>query len=221
MSTQFDALLGDLDTLHKALPKGNEVEDEKIEAAKSGGAASEEKKEGTEDEEEEVKKGDKKKPLAKSLTVKLDDGTEVEAVDGTELVKGLTDQLGALVTRFDANESSLTKAFTQTVDLLKAQTALITKQGETIKTQGEMLKAIGGEGRGRKAVVTLVDKKPEASTLAKGGAGDGMNPTEFMAKATERFNDRKITGNELAYIESSFNRGTFELPPALISKVAG
>lgn len=228
MSTEFDKLIGDLDTLHKALPKGDELDDEKIEAAKKGGAASEDGKRA--DKEVDVKKeegGGKKKELAKSLTVKLEDGTEVEAVDGTELVKSLTDSLGALTTRFDDNESSLTKAFARTIDLLKAQTALITGQGTLItgmqsqvKEQGETIKAMAGEGRGRKAIVTMVEKKPEGTTLAKGGeGGGGMSPNDFMAKAESQFKAGRLGGNELAYIESSFNRGEFNLPTALISKV--
>lgn len=218
MKTQFDALLTDLEAvgeLNKALEKGDEVEDEKIEAAKKDGAESEEEGEKgkTEDVAKDVKSGKasgKKAPLAKSLTVKLDDGTEVEAVDGTELVKSLTDGLGALTERFDANESVLAKAMTQLVTLAKAQTALVTD----LKAQ---VKALGNEGRGRKAIVSMVEK-PNTGTLAKGGA-DGINPDEFMAKAVSQLQAGKISGLELSFIEGSFNSGQFKLPPALVSKV--
>lgn len=215
MSTQFDALLGDLETLHKALPKGDEVEDEKIEAAKAGGAETEEEgeKSKTEDVAKDVKGGKasgKKAPLAKSLTVKLEDGTEVEAFDGAEMVKSLTDSFGALTTRIDESDSVLVKAMGQTVSLIKAM-------GESLANLQTKVAALGNEGRGRKAVVTLVEK-PAGTTLAKGGE-QGINPDEFMAKATSLFNERKLSGVELAYIEGSFNRGNFQLPPALISKV--
>jgi hypothetical protein len=218
MKTQFDALLTDLEAvgeLHKALEKGDEVDDEKIEAAKAGGAESEEEGEKgkTEEVAKDVKSGKasgKKAPLAKSLTVKLEDGSEVEALDGTELVKSLTDSLGALTERFDANESVLAKAMPQLVTLLKAQTTLITGLQAQVK-------AIGNEGRGRKAIVSMVEK-PSTGTLAKGGE-DGINPDEFMAKATAKFNDRKLSGMELSFIEGAFNRGQFQLPPDLVSKV--
>jgi hypothetical protein len=216
MSTQFDALVGDLDLLHKALEKGDEEEDEKIEAAKKGGAESYE--EGEEHEEEDVNKdvksgkaSGKKKPLAKSLTVTLEDGTKIEAEDGTELVKALTENLGALTNRFDSSESVMVKALGQTVSLLKAQSALITGLQAQVK-------AMAGEGRGRKAVVSLVEK-PAGGTLAKGGDG-GISPDDFMAKAESQWKAGKISGQEIAFIESAFNRGQFTLPPALISKVS-
>lgn len=218
MKTQFDALLGDLDAvgeMHKALEKGTEVDDEKIEAAKKGGAASEEdgEKKKTEDVEADVKSGKasgKKAPLAKSLTVTLEDGTTVEAEDGTELVKSLTESLGALTERIDSSESVLAKALGQTVSLLKAQSTLISDLQKQVK-------AIGNEGRGRKAVVSLVEKP--TGTLAKGGDG-GITPNDFMAKAESQWRAGKITGSEIAFIESAFNRGQYELPPALVSKVS-
>jgi hypothetical protein len=219
MKTQFDALLGDLEghtaDLAKALEKGTEVEDEKIEAAKKDGAASEEEGEGskTEDVAKDVKSGKasgKKAPLAKSLTVTLEDGTTVEAEDATELVKSLTENFGALTERFDASESVLAKALGQTVTLLKAQSTLITDLQKQVK-------AIAGEGRGRKAVLTVVEK-PAGGTMAKGGQ-EGMNPNEFMAKAESQFKAGKISGTEISFIESAFNRGSFDLSPALIAKV--
>jgi len=225
MSTQFDALLGDLDTLHKAIPKDG---DAKIVAAKKDGEADAGAGEGgaaaaagAGDGDGKKKDGDGK-TMAKSMTVKLEDGTEVEAVDGTELVKALETTLGALTTRFDANETVLTKAFGQITDLLKALGAKLGVVEEQNKAQAEQIKTLGSEGRGRKAVVTLVEKKPEGTTLAKGGGGEeGMKPDEFMTKAEAQFRAGKITGMEISYIESAFNRGEFQLPPALISKVAG
>jgi hypothetical protein len=218
MKTQFDALLGDLEAvgeMHKALEKGTEVDDEKIEAAKAGGSASEEDgEEGkTVDVEKDVKSGKasgKKAPMAKSLTATLEDGSVVEYEDGTALVKSLTESLGALTERVESSETVLAKALGQAVTLLKAQTTLITGLQAQVK-------AIAGEGRGRKAVLNLVEK-PAGTTMAKGGA-EGMTPNDFMAKAESQFKAGKLNGQDLAFIESAFNRGSYELPPALVSKV--
>jgi small-conductance mechanosensitive channel len=205
MSTQFDTLLGDLQKLTKAMPAEDEEADEKIQAA--GGDETEGEDEGAEDEPP-AKKGKKKPPFMKSMTVTLEDGTEVEAEDGTELVKSLTESLGALSTHIDESDTMLAKTIGETVTLLKAQ-------GAAIAAMQTQLKAIAGEGRGRKAVVNLVEKPAAAG----GAAGEGLNPDLFMAKAISKMGEGRLAGNEVAFIEASFNRGDFRLPAALIAKV--
>jgi hypothetical protein len=80
------------------------------------------------------------------------------------------------------------------------------------------LKAISGEGRGRKAVVSMVDKPTAAGVAAD---GTGIDPDALMAKATSMFEQGKLLGQDLTYIETSFNRGNFALPPKLLNKIVG
>ena len=210
MNTHFDKLLGDLETMTKAMTtaKGDDEADPKIAAAAAEAGGPGEEEEGDEEEAAAPKGKGKGKPFGKSLTVTLEDGTEVEATDGTELVKSLTDSLGALNTRIDESDTVLAKAFGEAVTLLKAQ-------GTQIAAMQTQIRAMAGEGRGRKAVVSLVDKP-----AAGAGAGEpGINPDQIMAKATAMCRQGKLAGNELAYVETSFNRGNFTLPAELLAKI--
>lgn len=219
--TEFQRLLGDLDTLAKATATDS-ADDKKIVAAMRDGEKDDKKKdpEDAEDDDElggggKNGKGKDGKAMTKSLSVTLADGTVVEAEDGTELVKALTEQLGALTTRIEESETSMVKALGTAVTLIKAQSASIAGLQDQIKT-------LSGEGRGRKAVLTVIDRKAEGTTLAKGG--DGVKePTvgEFLAKAEVGFKAGKISGQHLCYIESAINRGEFgAIPPSLRDAVA-
>ena len=214
MTSQFDMLRGELEALNKAAPmKGDDdAADPKIAAAAAaaGGPGDEEEEEGEEEAAPPARGKGKGKPFGKSMTVTLEDGTEVEAEDGTALVKSLTESLGALTTRIDDNDSVLAKAFGEAVTLLKSQ-------GTAIAAMQAQIKAMAGEGRGRKAVVNLVDKPNVGGAQADGGSG--LTPDAIMAKATSMCRQGKLLGNELAYVETSFNRGNFALPPELLNKI--
>jgi len=230
VTTAFDALVGELSTLEttmtKAIEKGDEVDDEKIEAARADGAESQDEGEvgRTEMVAKDVKKGKasgKKPPLAKSMTVQMEDGTEVEAVDGTELVKALTEELGALSAKFDENETVMAKAMGQAVSLLKA----LSTGFEKLQARVE---AMANEGRGRKAVVSLTERQPSAAAKAAGGetalakaaGGDGIDLNEFMAKAEEQWRAGKIGGQDLCVIEAALNNGmAASINPQLVKKV--
>ena len=95
--SKFDELLGELETLAKAQPA--EEGDEKIVAAAAeGGGQGSGEPDGDEGAGDGMGDGDGdegKPPMAKSFRVKLEDGTEVDAQDGTELVKALQDRIEA------------------------------------------------------------------------------------------------------------------------------
>jgi len=198
-TNQFDELLGELQTLAKA-----QEGDGKIVAA-SGEAG------GDEDDLDAdgnpiAKPGGDEAPMGKSFRVKLADGTEVEAQDGTELVKALQD-------RVEATEGSMAKA-------LHAAVGLIKSQGEQLKALHAKVAAIGGEGRGRKSTLTVAEKPAAGeAALAKSQAGEGgLTGSEFLAKAHDGMNAGRITARELMDAEAHINRN---LPPpeAIVRKV--
>ena len=264
--SKFEELLGELDVLAKALPPGDEEEDEEIEAA-SGNAEKEEAGEKTNDQVARVKANSKKKPLAKaqamsnadsgsggdggaggtdtgeafdhvehldgvgseldgkkrkrksgpahmakSFTLVLEDGTEVQAEDGTELIKSLTVTVETLGTKLDGTQSALEQTLEQVIPLLKAQSAQISA------LQGQ-IKAMGGEGRGRKTVLTVTEKPAPGAELAKGMGGEGLKPQEFLAKASSKFNEGKLSGNDLCVAEACVNRGV-QVPEHIIRQVS-
>jgi hypothetical protein len=136
--------------------------------------------------------------LGKSFALKLENGDELEAVDGTELVK-------SLITRLDTQESTvaernetLQKALGVTVDLIKGLSAEV----GTLRTQ---FAAFGSGGAGRKTTVSI-SEKPSTGTMQK-SEPDGMSAHAFLAKAEEAMNSGRITGMDLSLAETSVNRG--------------
>lgn len=204
--SKFDELLGELETLAKAQPA--EEGDEKIvaAAAEGGGQGSGEPDgdEGAGDGMGDDDGDEGKPPMAKSFRVKLEDGTEVDAQDGTELVKALQD-------RIEATEGTLAKALGTAVELIKSQ-------GAQIAALSSKIKAIGGEGKGRKAVLSVVEKPAAGGDMAKSTAEAGMQPEEFMVKALDAQKLGRITGLQVAVAEANLNRGQ-PVPADIIQRV--
>lgn len=201
--SKFDELLGELETLAKAQPAGGD--DKIVAAAAEGGGQGEGEGEMSEEERaaaEAAAAGEGGK-MAKSFEVTLADGTKVQAQDGTELVKALQERL-------ETNETVMAKA-------LETAVALIKSQGERIEALSGKLAAIGGEGKGRKAVLTVVEK-PAGTPMAKSTTEEGMKPEEFMAKALDAQKLGRITGIEVATAEAYLNRGQ-PVPANIIASV--
>lgn len=208
--SEFEKLLGELDVLAKACDKDD---DKKIKvAAKEGGAADDDL------DEDGKPKAKVDKPFAKSLKVTLEDGSVVDAEDGSEMIKALTDQLAASDARAEKLETSMTKGLGDAITLIKSQATLIKSQGEHATALEEKIAKLSSQGTGRKAVVTLTPKLTATEELNKGG--DGIDLNLFMAKATDKFNEGKITGHDLAAFEAMANRG---LQPSkdIIQKIVG
>lgn len=215
----FEKMLDELETMAKALPSDAGEDDENIQAAAAEGsegdggdsgegAAAAEAEAGADagdgaesaaaaDDDEGEDEG-----MAKSFSFTLEDGTVVEAQDGTELVK-------ALMNRVEKNEQVLGKSLQTAVTLIKSQ-------GDLIKSLQEKVTTLAGQGRGRKAVVSVTEKP---STLAKSEpAEEGMTGSEFMAKAMTAQAAGRITGMEVARAESHLNKG-MQVPADIVARV--
>lgn len=208
MSTQatnepsaFQQLLGDLDTMAKAMPQPavagaapaeGEDEEAKKKAAEAAAAA-----EGVD-------------PMAKSFQVTLADGSVVEAQDGTELVKSLFE-------RVDSQEDMMVKALGGTLDLVKSLTSQVTSQGALIKSLQDTVAKLGAQPAGRKTLVTVHE---QVSTLTKSLPQQEQAPTreEIMAKSNAAFTAGKISGQEFTMIDVAMRSGV-PLDQALVSKV--
>jgi hypothetical protein len=197
--SKFDELLGELETLAKAQPAEG---DDKIVAAAAEGGGQVEGEMSEEERAAAAAAGEGNGEMAKSFEVTLADGTKVQAQDGTELVKSLQERL-------ETNETVMAKA-------LETAIALIKSQGERIEALSGKIKALGSEGKGRKAVLSVVEKP--AGTLAKSTTEDGMKPEEFMAKALDAQKLGRITGIDVATAEAHLNRGQ-PVPASIIERV--
>lgn len=211
--SQFEKLLGEIadlqadqEVMTKALPADDGKDEEKIQAAAAEGGS-----DGDADDKGGKPDGDaddEGKPMAKSFKLTLEDGTEIEAQDGAEMVKSLQE-------RIEKNEESMAKALGSAVELIKGQASLI-------KSLTEKVTKLAGEGRGRKAVVSVVEK-PSAgngagsNTMAKSEPA-GMSPDQFFAKALTAQKEGRLSGVDIAIAESHLNRGE-AIPAHIIQRV--
>lgn len=216
--SQYEKLLEELETMAKAMPGDDGADDDKIQAAAAaanpdadgdgendvtGDDLNPEGSEGLGDEDEGD--GDDEETMGKSFALKLEDGTELEAIDGTELVK-------SLMARVESNEGTVMKALGTAVDLLG-------KQGDMIKSLQDEVKKLAGEGRGRKTVVSVSEKPVAGATMAKSqGAADGLSANEFMAKALAAQASGRLTGLDVARAESALNKG-LPVPQDVVNRV--
>lgn len=214
--SQYAKLLEELETMAKAMPGDDVADDDKIAAAAADGNADADGDGANDVNGEPVGSDDAGETgdddstagddtLGKSFSMKLDDGTELEAIDGTELVK-------SLMARVESNEESVMKALGSAVEL-------IGKQGAMIKSLHDKVSKLAGEGRGRKAVVSITEK-PTAGTMAKSqsAADEGMSANEFMAKALAAQAAGRLTGLDVARAESALNKG-LPIPQDVVNRV--
>lgn len=220
MATEFEKLLGaiesmqeDAEVLHKSMPGEGEADDEKIAAAAEDGnpdadgdGQNDVSGEATDGDADDEGEGEEGESMGKSFSFTLEDGTVVEAQDGTELVK-------SLIARVEGTEEVMSKALGAAVDL-------IGKQGDMIKSLQEQITALGSTGRGRKAVLSVAEK-PAAGDLKKSLGQEeekGMSVNEFMAKALSAQTAGKITGLDIARAESALNKG-LPVPQDIVARV--
>ena len=209
--SQFEKLLGEIadlgaeqEAMTKALPADDGKDEENIQAAAAeGGLDGDADDEGGKPDGDDDDEGNA--PMAKSFELTLEDGTRLVAQDGTEIVKSLR-------ARVEQNEEQMSKALGSAVELIKGQSALI-------KSLSERVAKLSGEGRGRKTVVSVVEKPgPGASTMAKSEPA-GLSPEQFFVKALDAQKAGRISGTEIAVAEACLNRGE-AIPASIVQRVA-
>lgn len=210
--SQFDKLLAELKsqsdeqaTLAKSLPAEDGKDDEAIQAA-AAEADADNNPEDNADEDVDApaaKDKDKGEIVAKSMSAVVD-GEEIEVVDATEILKSLTGRL-------DATEQVLAKALESTLGTIKSQ-------GDMIKSLNARVAKLAGEGKGRKTVLTVVEKPAVGDTMAKSeSAQEGMTTQQFMAKAHAAFSAGKLSGQELTTADVAIRSGA-QIPAGIIAK---
>lgn len=202
----FEKLLGELDTMTKALPAAEVADDKKIQAAAGADGAEGENKDKLDADGNPIAAD----PMAKSFQVTLADGSVIEAQDGTELVKSLFE-------RVDSQEDLMVKAMGGVLDLVKSQTSQITSLGDLVKSLQTKVEQLSGQGAGRKSIVD-VHQQATALTKSMGEKQQGPSAEEIMAKSNAAFTAGKITGQELNIIDVSMRSG-FPIDQALAAKV--
>jgi len=204
----YEALLEELETLQKSMDQGDS-DDEKIAAA---AAADDEDDDHDEPDGDEGIDGEgdddgDEGPMAKSFSFQLETGEVVEAVDGTELVKSLQNEVALLKSERETAASQSEKVFQAVLGQLKSQ-------GELIKSLSAQVEKMSSEGRGRKSIAA-----PSAAMAKSMGAdAGGLTPDRLLAKANAAFDAGRISGKELTVIDVSLRHGA-ALDDGLMARV--
>lgn len=200
----YELLLNDLEALQKSYAAADE-DDKAIQAAAKEGDGEELDEDGKPIAKKPAAEpdGDEGKPFGKSFTLVAEDGTEAEAIDGTELIKSLQDEVVALGQAAKDEKEDLTKSITILSDVIKSQGALI-------KSLQEDVAKLSNQGSGRKSIM--------APTQDMAKSMQPVSNETFMMKAHAAFNAGRITGKELTICDVSMRHGE-AIDPAMINKI--
>ena len=152
-------------------------------------------------------------PFGKSFEVQLPDGTKTEAYDGTVMLKALHAENGAL----RAEIGGAHKALGATLGVIKVLQGQLAQQGEMMKALTADMKALGSQGSGRRAMLSVHDKP---ATTAGAPAAGTARPSDVMAKAMVLFAEGKMEGQDLRRIEAHQGRGLLA-PADVLSRFPG
>lgn len=196
------ALADENDNLNKSMPSGAPApDDKKVQAAANDG----EGEENPEDNEEGEGEGEGEE-FGKSVTFTDGNGKQAQGVDATDLIK-------SLIGRLDTTDATLVQAISGLGDVVAGQQALIKS------LQGEV-KALAGQGRGRKTLVSIAEKPGMTMAKSEAGEGDGaITKDQLMAKATEAWNAKKISGAELNTVDVCLRHGD-SINPDILRRIA-
>jgi len=208
--SEFEKLLAELNataeqssTLAKSLPADDGEDDKAIQAAAADGAdANNDDQDKNPEDADGVSDGDNDDTMAKSMVI---DGEEVKVIDGDEILKSLGDLGGRLTT----HEQMLVKA-------LEATNGALKQQNDLIKSLSEQVATLSNQGRGRKTVLAVHEKK-DPVTLAKSDAPT-ITGHEIMAKALDAQKSGKLSGLDVSRIENHLNAG-LGVPADVLAKL--
>lgn len=215
----FAELLEELETMSKAFPDESDEgvgddkkDDKKIQAAADGDLDEDGKPDG-EDPDVVGDEDDEYDDMAKSLGVEAMeievDGEKQKVYDGLVMLKAMSE-------RNEASEEAMFKALSASVETMKGMGKKIADQGDLIKSLQVQVADFGSKGKGRKAVLSVLDKPGNEGDLHK---SEGIEPKEILNKALTAQREKKITGTEVSAIDSYVGRGL--APPAHLLKKIG
>ncbi len=162
--------------------------------------------------------GTEDEPIAKSFRLTLDDGTEMEAFDGADLIKSLTDRVQTAESAQKQVETQVLQSLNAAVDLISAQSVQLKDQGALIKSLQAKVDTLAKTGRGRVSVLTVADK-PQLETVNKSQTA-AIGGEELITKALGAMKAGRISGLEASGIENRVRMG-IAVDPELVARVCG
>lgn len=169
-------------------------------------------------------------PMIKSFKLVLEDGTEMEAQDATEMVKCLVGEINKVKADAAAQGEEMMKALGGAVELIGSLTdglkqtredvlALAKRGDELAATNALMSKSlgvIGNQGRGKRSVDVTLGARPDLN----GSAAAAAKPTaqQILSKAEGALSAGRITGTEATKVMTALNMGA-EPEKAILDRI--
>ena len=207
-TSHFAALLSELDTMQKASAGGadGDTDDKKVVDAAGDGTET-----GTGDGDTGGGEGDE--TFGKAFTVRLADGTEQQAYDGTAMMKALHTQQG----EHGAAMEDMHKAFGMAIDVIKSLQATIAKQDTLLKALDTRVAGLATTGTGRKSMVTVMERLGSGTANSDPAAAPKQTAGGIMMKARSMAIEGKMPWADVARIEAYQGRGQVA-PPDILSQ---
>jgi hypothetical protein len=150
------------------------------------------------------------KMLGKAMTLKMPDGSEIEAFDGTQAIAELTQHNAELREAM----TDMQKAFGAAVEVIKALRTQVGEQATMIKAFGDKVSTAVASPSGRRSMVSIIEKLSPAET--KTTEQPKATPQSVMMKARALCDAGKAPWEILPRIEAYQGRGMIA-PPDLLA----
>lgn len=207
MTNDFDELLEELrastesgKTLLKALPEATDTSDDgmgdpKKDDKKIKAAAADGKKNSEADMDDGTDAGDGEM-FGKSFAIKLADGTEVEGVDGTQILKSLSGKV-------EKHGDMIATGFKAVMKAIEARDEVVSGQTALIKSLQDQVASLRRSGSGRVAVLAQSDNtQPRQQQQTNTFSMD-----EFGRVALKAQREGRVSSLEVSIGESRLMKG--------------
>ena len=220
--SEFAKLLGDLEEFQKARPAPEDDEDDKKGAKgdKEGKADDKKIEAAAKDGEKEGDCDKDGEPFGKAFKIKLEDGTETEAFDGTAMLKALHTENEVLRATITDQNNDLMKAMEIVVGELGKLRAADAARETVLKALQTRFDALTTAGTGRRTMLTIAEKlTPMQGTPSAGATQHDDKPTapQVMMKAQFMAREGKLPIGQTVRIEAYQGRGMLA-PPDLLAR---
>lgn len=209
--SDFAALLADLETLQKA--SGAVCADDKKDIGGDGDGddkADDKKIAAAARDGEKHSDAEEKETFGKAFRVKLEDGTETEAFDGTQMLKALHAEHEGLRTVVESHEEDILKAFDLAIGTIRDLQTKVTEQDVLIKAMKTKVDTFGAAGVGRRTMLTIAEKLAPSAGITGGSEparAAGPTASDVMAKAKFMAREGKLDPGQLPRLEAHQLRG--------------
>jgi hypothetical protein len=208
--SDFTGLLADLEELRKASDPTDKKAKAKDGDADCDDAADDRKIEAAaKDGEKQSDKDKDGETFGKAFKVKLEDGTETEAFDGTEMLKALHAEHEGLRQTVDTQQDDILKAFGMAVTTIRELRTQVAEQSTMLKALQGKVETMGAAGVGRRTMLTIAEKlSPSAGVSGESTKSAGPTPGQVLMKAQFMARKGDLDWGLLPRIEAHQGRGS-------------